>query len=110
MRADLTTILNEHPNLILQIRAGDLSEFLDDLIMEMRSIALSEAQAIKHGDRLLTIDEAAKTLSVSKMTLYRWHQAGILRKVEIGGKRRYRRTDVERLVGFKLGDDFDADI
>lgn len=109
MRADLATILNEHPNLILQVRAGDLSEFLDDLIMEMRSIALSEAKAIKHGDRLLTIDEAAKALSVSKMTLYRWHQAGILRKVEIGGKRRYRRTDVERLVGFRL-EEVDTDL
>ena len=109
MRADLTTILNEHPNLILQVRAGDLSEFLDDLIMEMRSIALSEAQAVKHGDRLLTINEAAKALSVSKMTLYRWHQSGILRKVEIGGKRRYRRTDVERLVGFRL-EEVDTDI
>ena len=102
MAHDLKTIIQENPNLILQVTAGDLNEFLDDLIMEMRSIALSEAQAVKHGDRLLTIDEAAKALSVSKMTLYRWHQAGILRKVEIGGKRRYRRTDVERLVGFRL--------
>lgn len=109
MTHDLKTIIQENPNLILQVTAGDLNEFLDDLIMEMRSIALSEAQAIKHGDRLLTIDEAAKALSVSKMTLYRWHQAGILRKVEIGGKRRYRRTDVERLVGFRL-EEVDTDL
>lgn len=109
MAHDLKTIIQENPNLILQVTACDLNEFLDDLIMEMRSIALSEAQAIKHGDRLLTIDEAAKALSVSKMTLYRWHQAGILRKVEIGGKRRYRRTDVERLVGFRL-EEVDTDL
>ena len=109
MAHDLKTIIQENPNLILQVTAGDLNEFLDDLIMEMRSIALSEAQAVKHGDRLLTIDEAAKALSVSKMTLYRWHQAGILRKVEIGGKRRYRRTDVERLVGFRL-EEVDTDL
>ena len=59
---------------------------------------------------MLTINEAAKVLSVSKMTLYRWDKAGILRKVEIGGKRRYRKTDVERLVGFKLGEDVETDI
>ena len=47
---------------------------------------------------MLTINEAARILSVSKMTLYRWDKAGVLKKVEIGGKRRHRKTDLERLA------------
>ena len=73
-------------------------------------MTLAEAKEIKRGDSLLTINEAAKILSVSKMTLYRWDKAGVLKKVEIGGKRRYRKTDVERLVGFRLEEDVDTDI
>ncbi len=61
-----------------------------------------EAEAAATSDQLLSIDEAAKLLSVSKMTLYRWDQNGILKKVEIGGKRRYRLSDIEKLVGCKM--------
>ena len=35
-------------------------------------------------------------LKVSKMTLHRWDKQGILCKIEVGGKRRYRKSDVER--------------
>lgn len=110
MRTDLNTIINENPNLILQVTASDLRYFLDDLIFEIRSMTLAEAKEIKRGDSLLTINEAARILSVSKMTLYRWDKAGVLKKVEIGGKRRYRKTDVERLVGFRLEEDVYTDI
>lgn len=61
-------------------------------------MTLAEAKVIKRGDSLLTINEAARILSVSKMTLYRWDKAGVLKKVEIGGKRRHRKTDLERLA------------
>ncbi len=54
------------------------------------------------SDQLLSIDEAAKLLSVSKMTLYRWDKNGYLKKMEIGGKRRYRLSDIEKLVGCKM--------
>ena len=37
-------------------------------------------------------------LKVSKMTLYRWNLNDTLPKIEIGGKRRYRRADVEAIV------------
>ena len=64
--------------------------------------AREEAEAAARADQLLTIDEATKLLSVSKMTLHRWDHNGILKKVEIGGKRRYRKSDIERLAGCKL--------
>ena len=47
---------------------------------------------------LLTIEEVADMLKVSKMTLSRWNLNGTLPKIEIGGKRRYRRADVEAAI------------
>lgn len=88
--------------MVLQLKKEDLKEFANQILLGAKSIAMLEAEAAATSDQLLSIDEAAKLLSVSKMTLYRWDQNGILKKVEIGGKRRYRLSDIEKLVGCKM--------
>lgn len=89
-------------NIVLQLKKEDLQEFAKQILLGAKSIAKLEAEAAATSDQLLTIDEAAKLLSVSKMTLYRWDKNGYLKKVEIGGKRRYRKSDIERLAGCKM--------
>ena len=98
----LTTILKENSNIIIQVSSEDLKAFAQEILIGAKSIAMIEAEMVATSDKLLTIDEAAKLLSVSKMTLYRWDQNGILKKVEIGGYRRYRKSDIERLAGCKI--------
>ena len=88
--------------MVLQLKKEDLKEFANQILLGAKSIAMLEAEAAATSDQLLTIDEAAKLLSVSKMTLYRWDKNGYLKKVEIGGKRRYRKSDIERLAGCKM--------
>ena len=44
-------------------------------------------------------------LKVSKMTLHRWDKQGILCKIEVGGKRRYRKSDVERATAGRTKND-----
>ena len=95
-------LLLSSENVILQLSKEDLKEFANQILHGAKSIAMLEAEAAATSDQLLSIDEAAKVLSVSKMTLYRWDQNGILKKVEIGGKRRYRKSDIERLAGCKM--------
>ena len=98
----LPDILASDANVILQVSAKDLKELAQNILIGAKSVAMIEAEAAATSDQLLTIDEASELLSVSKMTLYRWDQNGILKKVEIGGKRRYRKSDIERLVGCKI--------
>ena len=88
--------------MVLQLKKEDLKEFANQILLGAKSIAMLEAEAAATSDQLLTIDEAAKLLSVSKMTLYRWNKNGYLKKMEIGGKRRYRKSDIERLAGCKM--------
>lgn len=85
------------PGTILQINAGDLSEFAGEIVSGVIS-ALNNANAKKKMAELFTIDEVATILKVSKMTLHRWDKEGILTKIDIGGQRRYRRSDVEALI------------
>ena len=98
----LNALIDEHPNVILQISGRDLKAFAEEILLGAKSIAMFEAEAAAKADVLITLDEASKLLDVSKMTLYRWDKTGILKKVEIGGKRRYRKSDIERLAGTKL--------
>ena len=99
---NINNLLNSESNIIIQVSSEDLKAFAQEILIGAKSIAMIEAETAVSSDQLLTIDEAAKLLSVSKMTLYRWDQNGILKKVEIGGKRRYRKSDIERLAGCKM--------
>ena len=90
-------IADKHPNTILQISAGDLCAFAHQLIQSAMEISrLQSKQAVEND--LLTIDEVAALLKVSKMTLWRWSKSGRLKKVDIGGVPRYRRSDIENLL------------
>lgn len=93
----LLDIVRTAPGTILQINAGDLSEFAGDIVGGVIG-ALENANAKRKVNELLTIDEVAKILKVSKMTLHRWDKNGVLKKVDVGGQRRYRRSDVEAIT------------
>lgn len=95
-------LIDEHPNVIFQLSGRDLKAFAEEILLGAKSIAMFEAEAAAKADVLITLDEASKLLHVSKMTLYRWDKSGVLKKVEIGGKRRYRKSDIERIVGTRL--------
>lgn len=102
---DLEKLISSCPNIIFQISGKDLKSFAETILEGAKQIAIQEAEAAKTTkttDQLMTIDEASKLLEVSKMTLHRWDQNGILKKVWIGGKRRYRKSDIEQLAGCKL--------
>ena len=86
------------PNAILQITAGDLCEFANQLINSATEVARLQIQRADISIELLTIDEVAEMLKVSKMTLHRWDKNGVLKKIEVGGHRRYRRSDVEAVT------------
>ena len=86
------------PNAILQISAGDLCDFANRLIESATDVARLQIERANLSKELLTIEEVADMLKVSKMTLYRWNLNDTLPKIEIGGKRRYRRADVEAII------------
>lgn len=48
--------------------------------------------------QLLTADEVASIFQVHRATVSRWGVDGLIPVVKVGGVRRYRRDDVERLL------------
>ena len=49
-------------------------------------------------DRLLTVQEVARRLAVSRWTVYRLVRTGDLQKIRVGGSIRFRAADVETLI------------
>lgn len=86
------------PNTIFHLSAKDLLDFANEILAGAKMIAQLELEKSQYCDELLTIEEVCELLKVSKMTLYRWDKLGFLKKIEVGGKRRYRKSDVEAVT------------
>lgn len=90
---NMEDILNSGANVTLTIKSTDLKEFAEHLVKKtVRSIRDS---FIRPEEDYLTIKEASQILHTDKSTLWRWHKIGYLCRLEIGGKRLYRKSDVE---------------
>lgn len=53
---------------------------------------------VDDADRLLTVQDVCRQLGVSRTTLYHWMRAGVLPYVQLGGRRRFRRSDLDRWI------------
>jgi hypothetical protein len=49
-------------------------------------------------DSLVSPKETSALLGVDLSTLYRWDKLGYLTKLKIGGKSRYRMSDIQKLM------------
>lgn len=82
---------------ILQVDRSELRAELKELYAEIRMEAERDA-ITKASERLITPEQAADTLKVSKVTLWRWEKSGYLIPVSIGGKKRYRNSDIAKII------------
>jgi excisionase family DNA binding protein len=65
----------------------------------MDTTASMIADLIASRERLVTLQEAAILLRVSKVSLRRWDKNGLLPSIRTpSGYRRYRLTDIQRLL------------
>ena len=97
---NLIDLANEYPELTVSIKLSDLIECNRQLIRETKN-ELEKQMADSNKESYPSIDEVATMLSVNKTTLWRWAKRNYLNPVEIGGKRRYRMSDVKKLLNSK---------
>lgn len=88
-------IIKSGANISITVSALDLKEFALSLISEHEEGKKSNIPA---SETYLTQDEVAAKLQVDKSTLWRWDKSGYLNKVRVGGKVRYRLSDVTKLM------------
>lgn len=97
---DLMELLSRCPNATVNVQASDLCVFARKLIAETRQEFERERAAIEAGKaETYQEPEAVKAaLKISESTLYRWAKSKILVPIWMGGQKRYRQSDIDRLV------------
>lgn len=100
METNLITLAKACPDAIISIKISDLIEANEALV----------AKTVKDMEQMITDqnmetypsrEKVAELLGVDMSTLWRWAKKGILVPIEIGGRRRYRMSDVRRLFNNK---------
>lgn len=97
----LIELANEYQEITVNIKLSDLIECNRQLIRETKE-QLERQITEANEESYPTVDEVAILLRVNKTTLWRWSKRNYLLPVEIGGKRRYRMSDVKKLLERKL--------
>ena len=97
---DLLELLREYPEANLTVHAGDLGHFARELLTEARQDFERERAAIAEGktEEYLTPEMVKTLLRISESTLFRMAKAKILVTVFVGGQKRYRRSDLDKIL------------
>ena len=85
------------PNVMISLKVGELIETINYCMQTTRR-ELEQQITDSNAKTYPTPDQVAKILSVDKSTLWRWRKRNYLVPIEIGGKRRYRMSDVKRIL------------
>ena len=95
---NIYTLAKECENLTLSVKAGELVEAIDYCINKTRS-ELEQQITDANTETYPSVSKVAEILDVTKSTLWRWQKQGYLVPLEVGGKRRYKMSDVKRILG-----------
>ena len=95
---NLLTLAKECPTLNITLNISDLIETVDYCVNKTRK-ELEQLITDANTETYPSPDQVSKILNVNKTTLWRWQKKGYLVPVEVGGKRRYRMSDVKQLLG-----------
>lgn len=93
---NINEIISSGVEMNVTFKAADLREFAEHLVKQ--TVKELTSSVSKTNADCLTIDETAEILHVKKNTLWRWNKSGYLKHVEVGGRRLYRKSDVDELL------------
>ena len=90
-------VLNSGMSTLLVIKAEDLKQTIYDAVNEAKR-ALEEDIALKNSDMLLTTNQVLERLKVSRTTLWVWVKKKFIVPIEIGGRQRYKLSDINAIL------------
>lgn len=93
----LIQLAEQFPGLQVSISLGDLVNAMRQLIAETRQ-ELEQTIADSKAETYLSREKTMETLDISSTTLWRWAQIGYLTPLNVGGKHRYRMSDIKRIM------------
>ena len=95
--SELILLKEKFPNINITVSLEDLAKFGRYLIDETKR----EYERIEEKEQYLNQKQTAEMLEVDRNTLWRWNKQNYLNHIEIGGKHRYRLSDIKRILKMK---------
>ena len=83
--------MNSNPFEVLEKKL----ELIQASILELNNKPTPEP---KQPEKYLTVDQVAEMLSVSRVTLWSWDKKGILESYRFGNLKRYKLSDIEKMM------------
>ena len=97
MSANLIELAKQCPGLQVTISLGELVEANTLLIAEAKR-ELEQIITDQNTETYPSREKVMELLDISETTLWRWNKIGYLVPINVGGKRRYRMSDVKRIL------------
>ena len=91
---NLYDLLQENSALNVTINAGQLCEAIDYSIARTKEAFETKQQP----EEYITRKQTAQKLDVNPSSLWRWERENYLVPIRVGGKVRYKLSDVERIM------------
>jgi hypothetical protein len=93
----LIELAKECPNVNITVTAGDLADMVTYCVNYTRK-ELEQLITDANTEVYPSAAQVSKILDVDKSTLWRWRKLGYLVPIEVGGKRRYKMSDIKKLL------------
>lgn len=94
---NISSMMEGGANITVSITLQDLWQFHKDMIAITKRELETEIAEDKR-ERYLSIKQTCEMFGVDPSTLWRWRKRNYLMPVDIGGKRRYRLSDIRRIL------------
>lgn len=97
MSTNLIELAKEMPNLTISVSLADLQAFHKEVIADTKR-ELEEVVISEKAETYPSPKQVCEILDINMATLYRWKDKGYLVPIEVGGKRRYRMSDIKKIL------------
>lgn len=94
---NIQELIQTTPNVSITIGANDLMGCIRLAIEEAKE-EWETAITAKKTETYVSPTKASEQLHVDKTTLWRWAKANYLVPIEVGGKRLYKQSDIDKIL------------
>lgn len=84
-------------NVTIAVSLPDLKEFAHEIV-DLTKKELQQQILEANSETYLSPKKVCEVLDVDLSTLWRWNKKGYLCSIEVGGKRRYKMSDVKTIL------------
>lgn len=97
---NIADLISSRAKVTISVTAEELADFADNLVDKARR-SLEKEIAEKNSEVFYSKEQVCRILSINPSTLWNWDKRDYLKPIKVGGMNRYRKSDIDRILGYK---------